>query len=130
MNQRAAFDTTVALAEERGMPELPGSSLGLAHLRDMQGRITDEFSQGKLGRWLGWAQAALVMADVGVGLEDVKQINLSHSPLGVSETDVKQMLKRHYTTEVFDALKILSEGWPMSVQADLDQFMHMYEETL
>lgn len=78
MNQRAAFDETVALAERVGMPELAGSSLGLAHLRDMQERIGG-FSEGKLGRWLGWAQAALVAANVGVGLEDVKQINLRHA---------------------------------------------------
>ncbi len=80
MNQRAAFDETVNLAVEKGMPTLSGSSLGLAHLRDMQQRIwTSEFSESKLGRWLGWAQAALVAANVGVGLEDVKQINLRHA---------------------------------------------------
>ena len=79
MNQRAAFDETVTLAKNLGMPELPGSSLGLEHLRDMQTRITDDFSEAKLGRWLGWAQAALVAANVGASLEAVKQINLSHS---------------------------------------------------
>lgn len=79
MNQRAAFAETVALAENKEMPYLIGTSLGLSQLKDMQRRITDEFSEAKLGRWLGWAQAALVAANVGVTLEDVKQINVSYS---------------------------------------------------
>jgi hypothetical protein len=78
MDQRAAFQDTVWLAEEKGLPEWPESSLGLAHMRDMQGRIGD-FSESKLGRWLGWAQAALVAGNVGVTLEDVKQINTRHA---------------------------------------------------
>lgn len=65
----------VALAVERRMPNLPGSTTGLNHLLDMQARITDEHSPAKLGRWLGWAQAALVAANVGVTLDDMKAIN-------------------------------------------------------
>lgn len=61
------------------MPELPGTDLGLAHLRSMAERITPEFSEAKLGRWLGWAQCALVAAGVGVTLEDVKRINVGHA---------------------------------------------------
>lgn len=80
MNQKAAFEETVALAERVGMPELPGSSLGLEHLREMLARVSvGDFSDAKLGRWLGWAQAALVAADVGVDLEIVKRINLLYS---------------------------------------------------
>jgi len=81
MNQRAAFDETVSLATQAGMPETTtlSESLGLAHLRDMQTRITPDFSEAKLGRWLGWAQAAVVASNVGIGLEDVKQLNLRHS---------------------------------------------------
>lgn len=80
MNQRAAFDATIALGERYGMPQLATpNELGLAHLHDMQHRITDDFSEAKLGRWLGWAQAALVAANVGVYLEDVKQLNRSYS---------------------------------------------------
>jgi hypothetical protein len=77
MNQRAAFDETVALAVER---EMRGEgSLGLDHLLDMQARVhLGQFSEAKLGRWLGWAQAALVDANVGVSLEDVEQINHRH----------------------------------------------------
>lgn len=84
MNQRAAFDETVALAIEKGMHPWVSSgqeSLGLNHLLSMQTKINEgTFSEPKLGRWLGWAQAALVAANVGVSLEDVKAINLRHEP--------------------------------------------------
>ena len=80
MNQREAFRETVELAQMIGMPEAPGTPLGLAHLRDMERRIdAGDFSPSKLGRWLGWAQCALVAANVGVTLEDVKQINLRYA---------------------------------------------------
>lgn len=81
MNQREAFDDTLALAAKMGMPALPDSSLGFAHMKDMRFRINldGNFSDAKLGRWLGWAQAALVAANVGVTLEDVKAINRKHS---------------------------------------------------
>lgn len=82
MNQLAAFNETVALAEERGMGAMSGTTMGLEHLRDMQDRILDQplsFSEAKLGRWLGWAQACVVFADIGITLEDVKQINKRHS---------------------------------------------------
>ena len=75
MNQREAFRETVALAAARGMPDHGGAGLDLSHLRSMHGRITDDFSEAKLGRWLGWAQCALVAANVGVTLDDVKDIN-------------------------------------------------------
>ncbi len=82
MNQRAAFEETLALAIREGMPEMSAvhDSLGLAHMRGMQKRIAeDSFSESKLGRWLGWAQAALVASGVGITLEDVKQINMRHA---------------------------------------------------
>lgn len=75
MNQLAAFDDTIALAEQRGMPE-HGGELGLAHLRSMYERAaSSDFSDAKLGRWLGWAQCAVVAAAIGITLEDMKQIN-------------------------------------------------------
>ena len=80
MNQRAAFNETVKIAYESEMPMgEPDDPFSLAHLIYMQERITPEFSDAKLGRWLGWAQAALVVAGVGFDLEDVKQINLRHA---------------------------------------------------
>lgn len=79
MDQLAAFDDTIALAEERGMPE-HGGELGLAHLRSMYEQASSsDFSDAKLGRWLGWAQCAVVAAAIGLGLEDMKQINLRHA---------------------------------------------------
>lgn len=79
MNQLAAFDETIALAEQRGMPEY-GGELGLAHLRSMyEQAATGGFSDAKLGRWLGWAQCAVVAAAIGLTLEDMKQINRRHA---------------------------------------------------
>lgn len=83
MNQREAFAETIVLAITAGMPEESDvdDSLGLAHMQSMLDRIEanpEGFSEAKLGRWLGWAQAALVASGVGVTLEDVKQINLRH----------------------------------------------------
>jgi hypothetical protein len=69
MNQREALRETVRLAAEVGMPELPGSDVGLAHLRDMAATAEGgDFDEAKLGRWLGWTQCALVAANVGVTL--------------------------------------------------------------
>lgn len=78
MNMRGAFLKTVRVAQDHGMPESPDSPLGLGHLRSMclQAQSTD-FSDGKLGRWLGWAQCAVVAADIGVTLDDMKDINRS-----------------------------------------------------
>lgn len=79
MNQLQAFRDTIALAEQRGMPDLPGSDLGLDHLRRMAAVLEENsFSPAKLGRWLGWAQCALVAAGVGVTLDDMKTLNASH----------------------------------------------------
>jgi len=76
MNQLEAFRETVRLAEKYGMPALPGSELGLEHLRHMAITVeTEDFSEAKLGRWLGWAQCALVSANMGVTLADMKKLN-------------------------------------------------------
>lgn len=80
MNQHQAFLDTVALAERYGVPELPGSPLGLEHLRAMSATVRlGELGESKLGRWLGWAQCAVVAADVGVTLDDFKRLNLIHA---------------------------------------------------
>ena len=80
IDQVAAFDETVKMAEHRNMAELPGSELGFAHLRAMLSEVTSaQFTDAKLGRWLGWAQCALVAADVGVTLDDMKALNLRHT---------------------------------------------------
>ncbi|MEE3755218.1 hypothetical protein [Mycobacterium intracellulare] len=69
MTQLQALQDTVRLAEECSMPDLPGNTLGLEHLRAMAATAeTSSFSPSKLGRWLGWAQCALVAATIGVTL--------------------------------------------------------------
>ncbi|AMS02667.1 hypothetical protein BJD55_gp099 [Gordonia phage Yvonnetastic] len=65
MNQIQAFRDTILLAEQNGMPEGIGSPFGLAHVRDMYQQACDgNFSEAKLGRWLGWAQCAVAAAGV------------------------------------------------------------------
>lgn len=72
--QRQAFADTVFLASERGMPLAPESDLGLFHLMQMRIRA-QSLAGSKLGRWLGWAQCAVVAANVGLTLDDMKAIN-------------------------------------------------------
>lgn len=61
MNQIEALRETVQLAERQGMPRLPGSDLGLDQLREMLTTVESaDFSDAKLGRWLGWAQCSVV----------------------------------------------------------------------
>jgi len=74
----AAVEARVQGGEERGMRggyEEPG--FGLDHLRDRRSRSTSDFSDAKLGRWLGWAQASVVAVGCGT-LEEMKAINLAH----------------------------------------------------
>jgi hypothetical protein len=78
--QISAFRETVELAERLGMPEEPGNNLGLEHLRSMlETASNSDFSRGKLGRWLGWAQCAVVAANVGASLDAMKAINMAAS---------------------------------------------------
>lgn len=96
MNQLQAMRDTVALME-RGIQWIAeqgdasgaqkmhlaalDSDLQPQHVRDMLSRMLlpldtiHEFSDAKMGRWLGWAQAAVVAQGLGT-LEDMKQINM------------------------------------------------------
>ncbi|MGB8403488.1 MAG: hypothetical protein WCE30_05325 [Mycobacterium sp.] len=77
MNKREALRETVLIAERCGMPDLPGSDLGLQHLRVMLETVDGSaFSASKLGRWLGWAQCAVVASGIGVTLAEMKAINM------------------------------------------------------
>jgi hypothetical protein len=93
MDQLAAMRETVELMEAK-MSEsfIPyrtylDPSLSPDHVRDML-RIMESgsnpqdtergFSEGKMGRWLGWAQAAVVAMGVAT-LEDMKDINRKHA---------------------------------------------------
>lgn len=79
MRQYEAFSATIRLAEDRRMPlGSKDDSLSLAHLKDMFSRITPGHSDSKTGRWLGWAQCAVVASGVAT-LEDMKEINLAHA---------------------------------------------------
>ncbi|MEM9840585.1 MAG: hypothetical protein AAF830_15710 [Pseudomonadota bacterium] len=84
MNMLAAFDETIEMARARGMPLVNDSShesegLSLSHLIDMRRRLeNDDFSEAKLGRWLGWAQGVVVAKGYGT-LDEMKQINLRNS---------------------------------------------------
>lgn len=83
MNQRLAFYDTVELARKRRMwmrsvEGGPTGELSYAHISDMYRRVTPLFSESKLGRWLGWAQAAVVASGVAT-LEEMKAINQKYA---------------------------------------------------
>ncbi|AHN84091.1 hypothetical protein GJ25_gp080 [Mycobacterium phage Hawkeye] len=83
MNQIQAFAETLNLAEESGMADCDFEieEVNFVHLEDMLRRIKanpDDFSDAKLGRWLGWAQACVVAGGYAT-LEDMKQINRRNS---------------------------------------------------
>lgn len=81
MNQKEAFRATLELAWERGMhfkEEELKPDLTYRHLVGMFERVTPAFSESKLGRWLGWAQAAVVASGVAT-LEEMKHINMEHA---------------------------------------------------
>lgn len=84
--QHRAFAETVCRAAAHGMPLSPGSPLGLAHLTVMRTRA-QSFSGAKLGRWLGWAQCAVVAADIGLALEDMQAINTRAAKGFSAQTD-------------------------------------------
>ena len=79
MKVRAAMDETMRLA-------LPGQHLApttgplsMKHLMDMHVRAqSPEMSEGKLNRWLGWMQAAVVSWG-DLTLDDMKEINRKHA---------------------------------------------------
>lgn len=98
MDQRAAFEDTIALMEERIVTvrididrAALDESLWPAHLREMIGAVRSgsnpqdtesDFSEAKLGRWLGWAQASVVAMGLA-NLEEMKAINKRHASLHV-----------------------------------------------
>ena len=78
MNMIEAAKETLAKAEAAGMDILTSDipELDYPHLQLMLSRMqVNEMSEAKIGRWLGWMQAAVVAADIGLGLEDMKEIN-------------------------------------------------------
>lgn len=84
MNQIQAMRDTVALMNERieARDTVP-DSLAPQHLWDMLETMETgvnpqdterEFSDAKMGRWLGWAQAAVVAQGIAT-LDEMKAIN-------------------------------------------------------
>lgn len=90
MNQILAARRTMNLIDERlaswtldwdAIRSLP-ISMQRDHLNDMVNQMEanenpqgGEFSEGKLGRWLGWLQASACAMGV-ITLDDAKQINM------------------------------------------------------
>jgi hypothetical protein len=72
-----AMDATVSFAEVRGMDRIEpaGPTLSYAHLQDMQRQMHERpMNDGKLNRWLGWAQCAVV-ASGRASLDEMREIN-------------------------------------------------------
>lgn len=82
MNQLKAAEDTMTFASLLHMDEIKINTpeLDYKHLRMMLIRMqTEPFSEGKMGRWLGWMQCAVVAARIGATLDDMKKINEKHS---------------------------------------------------
>lgn len=83
MNQREAFKDTVELADKRGMQytdhRMPPDTT-FQHIVSMRDRValSPDMSEAKLGRWLGWAQCAVVASGVAT-LDEMKAINRKHA---------------------------------------------------
>ena len=77
MNILGAMEETVRLAHKSD--KFPSSgNLGYAHIAGMLITMKEgTFSYGKMCRWLGWAQCAVVAAGAAT-LEDMKRINMRY----------------------------------------------------
>ena len=73
MNMLEAARETIALGRTLGLDNIlfESDELNFSHL--------EEFSEGKMGRWLGWIQASVVHMSVGgtssLTIEHMKEIN-------------------------------------------------------
>lgn len=75
MNVHMAMFDTMRLAQRHAARMPAEGPLSSKHIAVMWDRMCfDKFSYGKLCRYLGWAQCALVASGVAT-LEDVKEIN-------------------------------------------------------
>lgn len=80
MDQIAAMKETLKQARERGFPDLSHmEDADYAHFTYMldsaiDGQVSGEFSEEKIGRWLGYIQGALVAQSIFT-LDEVKAIN-------------------------------------------------------
>lgn len=76
MNQKYAMQETIQLALSRGYDDISFEQEGVdyAHITSMYSRVTSDFSEAKLGRWLGYIQGVLVPNAI-ITLEEAKEIN-------------------------------------------------------
>jgi len=77
MDMIAAFQDTLELARERGADNCTSEwpECDYAHLEEMYNQMVEspgDFSEGKRGRWLGWAQGALASSGV-LSLEEARR---------------------------------------------------------
>lgn len=88
MNVLEAMTETVRVAEEvhRSQGHMPPPrinyvffdhpSIGYAHIYEMYNRaLSEQMSETKLNRWLGWMQCAICTWTPTVTIEDMKAIN-------------------------------------------------------
>lgn len=88
VDQLRALRETVALAEDRDMPEMPGEDIGLEHLRFMLAEVEsrlDDFPPDKLGRWVGWAQCTLRCAGVATK-DEMRELNIRCSETAAGDS--------------------------------------------
>lgn len=79
MNMKEAMRETLELARQHNMHNCSSdnSELDFPHLQYMYDRVLGgicDHNEARLGRWLGWMQAAVV-AQTDATLEDMKQLN-------------------------------------------------------
>ena len=78
MNMIQAARETIELAAAHGMQdsEFEKPELNFPHLVEMLEKMeAGGMSEAKVGRWLGWMQAAVVCSCDDVSIEDMKEIN-------------------------------------------------------
>lgn len=83
MNMQGAFEELISVWKLRDATwtrpyRALADELSLQHAEDMLSRITPEFSEAKLGRWLGWAQAAMVAQGLA-SLDEMKELNKKYA---------------------------------------------------
>lgn len=100
MNRQAyiqAMRATLFIADEYGMTAQGGGipECEIDHLRSMLQRVCEstEWSDGKMGRWLGWMQACVVMNlhHPDVDLETMKDINFHAGLCGPTVDQAKEL---------------------------------------
>jgi hypothetical protein len=78
MNTRAAIDETMATLRSGKWDisnSYPSCAEHISHLFEMESRIkSEDFTVGKLNRWLGWMQAVIVVC-TDATLDEMKEIN-------------------------------------------------------